>query len=115
MAEDRELEKIRQRRLLELQLQQRLAAEEVERQAAAREELERRKEAILRRILTNEARERLANLKISRPEFTEQLELQLIQIAQGGKIKLPITDEQLKRLLEQLQSEQKRETKIRRI
>jgi len=115
MAEDRELEKIRQRRLLELQLQQRLAAEEVERQAAAREELERRKDTILRRILTNEARERLANLKISRPEFTEQLELQLIQIAQGGKIKLPITDEQLKRLLEQLQSEQKRETKIRRI
>jgi len=115
MAEDKELEKIRQRRLLELQLQQRLAAEEVERQATAREELRRRKDAILRRILTNEARERLANLKVSRPEFTEQLELQLIQVAQSGKLRVPITDEQLKRLLEQLQSEQKRETKIRRI
>ncbi|MFB0543255.1 MAG: DNA-binding protein [Candidatus Bathyarchaeia archaeon] len=113
MEEDKELERIRQRRLLELQLQQRLAEEQ--RQAAAREELQRRKEAILRRILTNKARQRLANLKIIRPEFTEQLELQLIQIAQSGKVRLPITDEALKRLLIQLQSEQNRETRIRRI
>jgi programmed cell death protein 5 len=113
MEEDKELEKIRQKRLLELQLQQRLAEEE--QKAAARENLERQKDAVLRRILTSEARQRLANLKISRPEFTEQLELQLIQIAQSGKIKLPITDDVLKRLLMQLQSEQGRETKIRRI
>ena len=113
MEEDKDLEKIRQRRLLELQLQQRLAEEE--QKAAAREDLERQKDTILRRILTSEARQRLANLKISRPEFTEQLELQLIQVAQSGKIKLPITDDVLKRLLLQLQSEQRRETKIRRI
>jgi len=113
MEEDKELEKIRQKRLLELQLQQRLAEEE--QKAAAREDLERQKDAVLRRILTSEARQRLANLKISRPEFTEQLELQLIQVAQSGKIKLPITDDVLKRLLMQLQSEQRRETKIRRI
>jgi programmed cell death protein 5 len=113
MEEDKELEKIRQRKLLELQLQQRL--EDEERQAAAKEELDRQKDAILRRILTSEARQRLANLKISRPEFTEQLELQLIRVAQSGKIKLPITDEVLKKLLIQLQSEQSRETRIRRI
>jgi len=113
MEEDKDLEKIRQRRLLELQLQQRLAEEE--QKAAAREDLERQKDTILRRILTSEARQRLANLKISRPEFTEQLELQLIQVAQSGKIKLPITDDVLKRLLLQLQSDQRRETKIRRI
>jgi len=113
MEEDKDLEKIRQRRILELQLQQRIAEEQ--QRAAAQEELERRKEAILRRILTSEARERLANLKISRPEFTEQLELQLIQVAQSGKIRLPITDDALKKLLIQLQSEQRRETRIRRI
>lgn len=113
MAEDRDLERIRQRRLLELQMQQRLAEEQ--RQAAAREELQRRKETVLRRILTSKARQRLANLKIIRPESTEQLELQLIQIAQSGRVRLPITDEALKRILIQLQSEQKRETRIRRI
>lgn len=113
MEEDKELERIRQRRLLELQLQQRIAEEQ--QQAAAREELQRRKEAVLRRILTSEARQRLANLKIIRPEFTEQLELQLIQIAQSGKVRLPITDEMLKKILIQLQSNQKRETRIRRI
>ena len=113
MAEDKELERIRQRRLLELQARQRLGDEE--RQAAAQQELERRKEAILRRILTAEARERIANLKMVRPDFTDQLELQLIQVAQSGKVSLPITGELLKKILVQLQSEQKRETKIRRI
>lgn len=113
MSEDKELERIRQRRLLELQMQQRL--DEEQRQAAAREELQRRKEALLRRILTSSARQRLANLKIIRPEFTEQIELQLIEIAQSGKVRLPITDELLKKVLIQLQSGQKRETRIRRI
>jgi programmed cell death protein 5 len=56
----------------------------------------------------------LANLKMVRPEFTEQLELQLIQLAQQGKLPIPLADAQLKQILIQLQS-QKRETKIRRI
>lgn len=113
MAEDKELEKLRQRRLLELQTQQRLMDQE--RQAEAQEDLERRKDAVLRRILTSEARQRLANLKMVRPDFAEQIEMQLIQVAQGGKIHLPIDENTLKRLLVQLQSDQQRETKIRRI
>ena len=40
----------------------------------------------------------------------------LIQIAQGGRVPLPITDEQLKRLLIQLEGQQKkREISIRRV
>ena len=113
MAEDKELERLRQRRLLELQAQQRLADQE--RQAEAQEELERRKEAVLRRILTSEARQRIANLKMVRPDFAEQVEIQLIQVAQGGKIHLPIDEDTLKKILAQLQSDQQRETKIRRI
>jgi len=42
------------------------------------------------------------------------LENQLIQLAQRGAIKIPITDEQLKRLLSKL-STYKREVRIRRI
>jgi len=109
LSED-ELEELRRRKLSALQRQ---IAEE-QRKAQMEQQLELQKQALLRNILTPEARQRLANLKMVRPEFTDQLELQLIQLAQQGKLPIPLTDEQLKKILIQLQS-QKRETKIRRI
>jgi programmed cell death protein 5 len=69
---------------------------------------------LLRKILSPKARQRLTNLKMVKPEFTEQLELQLIQLAQTGKLPIPLPDAQLKQILIQLQS-RKREPKIRRI
>jgi programmed cell death protein 5 len=109
MSEE-ELEALRKRRMLELQ--QRMAEEQ--KQAQARQQLEGQKQALLRRILTPEARSRLTNLKMVKPEFTEQLELQLIQLAQTGRIAIPITDEQLKELLVRLQSG-RRDYTIRRV
>ena len=109
MSEE-ELEALRKRRMLELQ--QRMVEEQ--RQAQAQQQLEGQKQALLRRILTPEARSRLTNLKMVKPEFTQQLELQLIQLAQQGRINIPITDEQLKELLVRLQSG-RREYKIRRV
>jgi len=108
MSED-ELEQLRRKRLLALQ--QKLAEEQ--RQEQMEQQLELQKQAVLRKILTPEARQRLANLKMVRPEFTDQLELQLIQLAQQGKLPIPLTDEQLKQILIQLQSN-RREPKIRR-
>jgi programmed cell death protein 5 len=107
---EEELEALRKRRMLELQ--QRMAEEQ--QQAQARQQLEGQKQALLRRILTPEARSRLTNLKMVKPEFTEQLELQLIQLAQTGRIAIPITDEQLKELLIRLQSS-RRDYTIRRV
>jgi programmed cell death protein 5 len=107
---EEELESLRKRRMLELQ--QRMADEQ--KQAQAQQQLEGQKQALLRRILTPEARQRLTNLTIVKPEFTQQLELQLIQLAQSGRINLPITDEQLKELLVKLQSG-KRDYTIRRV
>jgi programmed cell death protein 5 len=107
---DEELEELRKRKLLELQRQM---AEEQKR-AQVQQQLEMEKEAILRTILTPEARQRLTNLKMVKPEFTSQLELQLIQLAQHGKLPIPLSDEQLKQILVQLQT-RKRETKIRRL
>lgn len=109
MSED-ELEALRKRRMLELQ--QRMVEEQ--KQAQAQQQLEGQKQALLRRILTPEARSRLTNLKMVKPEFTQQLELQLIQLAQQGRIAIPITDEQLKELLVRLQSG-RRDYKIRRV
>ncbi|MGD9131844.1 MAG: DNA-binding protein [Candidatus Bathyarchaeota archaeon] len=109
MSEE-ELEALRKRRMLELQ--QRMTAEQ--QQSQAQQQLEKQKQALLRRILTPEARSRLTNLNMVKPEFTQQLELQLIQLAQQGRINIPITDEQLKELLVRLQSG-RRDYKIRRV
>jgi programmed cell death protein 5 len=107
---DEELEAIRRKKLSALQ---RRGSDE-QKQVQAEQEMEAQKQALLRQILSPEARQRLTNLKMVKPEFTEQLELQLIQLAQTGKVPLPLSDDQLKQILIQLQS-RKRETKITRI
>ena len=109
MSED-ELDALRKRRMLELQ--QRMVEEQ--QQAQAQQQLEGQKQALLRKILTPDARRRLTNLNLVKPEFTQQLELQLIQLAQQGRISLPITDKQLKELLVKLQAG-KRDYTIRRV
>ena len=106
---DRELEELRRRKLSALRRQ---AANE-QKNGQMEQQLEEQKQALLRSILTPEARQRLTNLKIIKPEFTDQLELQLIQLAQTGKLPIPLSDEQLKKILVQLQS-RKRETTITR-
>jgi programmed cell death protein 5 len=110
LAEDKELEEIRRRKMLELQ--QRLAEEQ--KRIQIQQQMEMQKQAILRRILTPEARQRLTNIKMVKPQFASQLELQLIQLAQAGRLNIPVTDKQLKIILKHLQS-QKRDIRIRRI
>lgn len=107
---DEELEAIRRRKLLAMQ--QKMTYDQ--RQTQAEQQMEAQKQELLRQILSPEARQRLTNLKMVKPEFTEQLELQLIQLAQMGKVPVPMSDAQLKQILIQLQS-RKREPKIRRI
>jgi programmed cell death protein 5 len=107
---DDELVELRRKKLATLQRQ--MADEQ--KQTQMQQQLETQKEALLRNILSPEARQRLTNLKMIKPEFTEQLELQLIQLAQQGKLPIPMRDEQLKQVLVQLQG-RRRETKIRRI
>ncbi len=107
---DDELENIRKRKLLSMQNR----VSEEQRQAQAEEKIEAQKQALLKQILSPEARQRLNNLKMVRADFAEQIELQLIQMAQMGKLPIPLSDAQLKQILVQLQS-RKRETKITRI
>jgi programmed cell death protein 5 len=104
---DDELEAIRQRKLASLQ--QQALREQAEEQAAA--EVQAQKEAVLRQILTPEARQRLTNIKMVKQQFAEQIEMQLIQLASAGRLKGQVTDEQLKALLQQLQGKE-RERKI---
>jgi programmed cell death protein 5 len=106
---DEELDAIRRKKLLAMQ--QKGADEQKQSQA---EQMEAQKQALLKQILSPEARQRLTNIKMIKPEFIEQLELQLIQLAQMGKLQIPLSDKQLKQILLQLQS-RKREITIRRV
>lgn len=107
---DNDLESIRRKKLLELQQQQQMIAQnEVE--DAQRHELDEQKKMILRAILTTEARERLGRIKAARPEIVENIENQLIMLAQSGRLKSKINDEQLRELLSQALPK-KREIKI---
>jgi len=96
MATDEELELLLRRRRRQLEQMMIRQQEEEER---ARQELQR--EAILRQILTSEARERLARIKMVRPEFGRFVENQLIALAQAGRIQRMITDSELKEILRQ--------------
>ncbi len=102
---DEELEMLKRKKMLEYQ--KRLEEEQRRRQ------IELEKEALLRRILTPKARERLANLKLVRPALAQVIRDQLIALAQAGRIRIPVTDEELKRLLIQVYEQTHRETRIR--
>lgn len=110
MEGDEELEELRRRKMLELQTQ----AQEQQRQVELRRQYEIQKRAAIQQILTPEARSRLANVRAAKPEFAEQLEIQLIQLAQSGRLGSKITDTQLRAILNKLQA-RKREIKIKRI
>lgn len=112
-----DIEEIRRKRMQQLQQQQQQQAaqqsSEAESQEQMRREVEAQKRQAMLQLLTPEARARLANIRLTKPEFVDQIELQLIQLAQMGRVKSKITDDQLKELLKKLAG-QKREINITR-
>ena len=111
MAED--IEEIRKKKLLELQkkyLEQQKAQEEAMRQEM---ELEAQLDAIMRRILTPDARERLGRVKLVKPELARQVQLVLVQLYQAGQIREPIDDAKLKRILAQIDERTRRDFNIK--
>lgn len=109
---DDEIEAIRKKKLLELQKQQ-MQSQEAFEEDQNKKEFEEQKKAVLRQILTNEARERLGRIKIARPEIAENIENQLIMFAQSGQLRSKINDEQLREILSKF-IPKKRDIKIKR-
>jgi programmed cell death protein 5 len=106
--DDTELEEIRRRKLMELQRRM-IEEEKRKRELVA----EAQKKEILRKILTPKARDRLTNVRLVRPELAEIVENQLILLAQSGRLKIPVTDEELKSVLAELAERTHRDYNIR--
>ena len=77
------------------------------------EEFNGQKENILKQILTSEARMRLNNIKMVKPELSSMVEQYLVGMASQGKIRSQLTDDQLKQILLSMQ-QPKRDFKINR-
>ena len=97
--EDPELEALRQRRLAEMQANQQQAAAQQQAAEDQRRQMEVQKQAILRQILTPDARDRLANIRVANPQMAESVEMQLIQLAQSGRLQGVINDAMLRDIL----------------
>jgi programmed cell death protein 5 len=106
---DIELEELRRRKIAEIQRQrdQQAMAEEQSKQVEAN------RQAIMRQILTPEARQRLGTVKIAYPDLAMAVEDQLIRLAQSGRIDRQVDDATLRQILRKV-APQKREISIER-
>ncbi len=99
--DDDEIERIRRQKFEELERSSQERDMENESRRRSLEE-EARKQQILRQILADDARERLNTLKLVKPELVDNVENQLIQLANMGRINHIISDAELKGILSRL-------------
>ena len=90
----------------------------VQEQKISEERFQKEKELknnLLRVYLTSEARQRLSNINLVKPDIAKNLENMLIQLVSSGKLDRRLNDDDLKKILNQIQGTPKREFKVRRI
>jgi programmed cell death protein 5 len=78
------------------------------------EQISVQKDMLLKQILSGEARLRLNNVKMVKPELANLVENYLLELASQGKTQGQITDDQLKQILMSAQ-QPKKDFKINRI
>jgi programmed cell death protein 5 len=100
-----ELEELREQRMQELQEQ--AGEEQREEMEARQQQAEAQKQAMLRKHLTDGARKRLNTIRMSKPDFADQVEQQLLALAQSGRIQGKIDEDKMKELLRELKPDSK--------
>ncbi|XP_010460761.1 PREDICTED: DNA-binding protein DDB_G0278111 [Camelina sativa] len=117
---DPELEAIRQRRMQELMARQGLGKqggnqqnpEQEKQQDDARREADERRQMMLSQILSSQARERIARIALVKPEKARGVEDVILRAAQMGQIVEKVSEERLITLLEQINSQTAKQTKV---
>ncbi|MFB6134891.1 MAG: DNA-binding protein [Halanaeroarchaeum sp.] len=105
--DDDRLEELREEKMKELQQREGGGASQEDAMRAQQEQAEAQKNALLKQHLTDGARKRLNTVKMSRPDFGEQVEQQVVALAQSGRIRDKIDEEKMKQLLEELKPDSK--------
>ncbi|KAJ8639007.1 hypothetical protein MRB53_015701 [Persea americana] len=114
--DDPELEAIRQRRMQELMAQRGLGNQQPNEQQRAQEdakrEAEERRQLMLSQILSSQARERLSRIALVKPEKARGVEDVILRAAQMGQIVEKVSEEKLISLLEQINNQTSKRTKV---
>ncbi len=106
---DSELEELKRRELENLRRQ--LAQRQKEQEERARREAEIM--AVLRAIMEPEALDRITNLKLVRPELADAAINAVLTLVRSGRLQTPVRDDDLKRVLIELDSQSRRDYEIR--
>jgi programmed cell death protein 5 len=103
---DEKLQELREEKLEQLKEQQGEGGDS-EAAEAQRQQAEAQRKAMLRQALTDGARKRLNTVQMSKPEFGEQVEQQVVALAQSGRLQGKIDEEKMKELLQEMKPESK--------
>nr|VDC98122.1 unnamed protein product [Brassica oleracea] len=117
---DPELEAIRQRRMQELMAQHgsqgkqgsQQNPDQERAQEDAKREADERRQMMLSQILSSQARERIARIALVKPEKARGVEDVILRAAQMGQIVEKVSEERLITLLEQINSQTTKQTKV---
>ena len=102
---EEKLQELREEKLEQLKEQQGEGNSEAA--EAQRQQAEAQKKAVLRQALTDGARKRLNTVQKSKPEFGEQVEQQIVALAQSGRLQGKIDEDKMKELLQEMKPESK--------
>ena len=113
--DDPELEKLRQKRMNELQQQGGGGGggSKAEQQEEMRRQQMDMKNGILAQVLTQEARARLNTLALTKPEKSQMVENHLVQLARSGQLMGKFGEDQLINLLEKLSEQTSKKTVVK--
>jgi DNA-binding TFAR19-related protein (PDSD5 family) len=91
-----------------------MSMEDAERQFAMKKAQEEQIEALLAALLTKEARSRLSNIQMVRPEKAQGVQRLILSAAQSGQISAakPLDEKAIISLLEQISAQEKKSSTI---
>ena len=101
--DDERLEELRKKKMQEMQEQ----GGQEEAQEQAQQQADAQKQAMLRKHLTDGARKRLNSVRMSKPDFADQVERQVLALAQSGRVNGKIDEDKMKELLRELKPDSK--------